>query len=128
MKHEPALRRPIDLERRSLIGSFGSAERNIWQFVKGSEKESIRVVNARLDANDPMVRLNAALAGVGIALLPLWITRAYEKKGRLRRVLPEWEAVTTTQVHVLYPSCRSLTPKSRAFVAFLERRVPPLLI
>jgi LysR family transcriptional regulator, regulator for bpeEF and oprC len=128
LKREIALQRPIDLERHALIGSLGSGERNVWRFVKGSEKESIRVVNARLDANDPMVRLDAALAGVGIALLPLWIARSYEKKGRLRRVLPGWDAVTTTRVHVLYPSRRSLTPKSRAFVAFLEKRVPPLLI
>jgi LysR family transcriptional regulator, regulator for bpeEF and oprC len=127
LKREIALHRPADLERHALIGSLGSGERNLWRFVKGSEKESIRVVNARLDANDPMVRLDAALAGVGIALLPLWIARTYEKKGKLRRVLPEWEAVTTTRVHVLYPSRRSLTPKSRAFVAFLQKRVPPLL-
>jgi LysR family transcriptional regulator, regulator for bpeEF and oprC len=127
LKHEIAPHRPADLERHALIGSLGSGERNVWLFVKGSEKESIRVVNARLDANDPMVRLDAALAGVGIALLPLWIARTYEKKGKLRRVLPEWESVTTTRVHVLYPSRRSLTPKSRVFVAFLEKRVPPLL-
>jgi LysR family transcriptional regulator, regulator for bpeEF and oprC len=128
LKREIALHRPADLERHALIGSLGSGERNVWRFVKGSEKESIRVVDARLDANDPMVRLDAALAGVGIALLPLWIARTYEKKGKLRRVLPEWEAVTTTRVHVLYPSRRSLTPKSRAFVAFLQKRVPPLLV
>jgi DNA-binding transcriptional LysR family regulator len=74
-----------------------------------------------------MVRLDAALAGIGIALLPLWITKAYEKEGRLRRILPEWQAVTTTRVHVLYPSRRGLTPKSRAFVTFLQKRIPPLL-
>ena len=85
------------------------------------------MVNARLDVNDPMVRLDAALAGVGVALLPLWIVRPYEKRGKLRRLLPEWQAVTTTRIHVLYPSRRSLTPKSRAFMTFLEKRVPPLL-
>lgn len=128
LKRAMALKRPADLERHALIGSLGSGERNTWRFVKGSEKETIRVANARLDANDPLVRLDATLAGVGIALLPLWIARAYEKKGRLRRVLPEWEAATTTRVHVLYPSRRGLTPKSRAFVSFLEKRVPPLLV
>ena len=127
LKREIALQRPIDLERHSLISFFAGGERNIWRFVKGGDEESIRVSNARLDANDPMVRLDAALAGIGIALLPLWITKAYEKEGRLQRILPEWQAVTTTRVHVLYPSRRGLTPKSRAFVTFLQKRIPPLL-
>jgi LysR family transcriptional regulator for bpeEF and oprC len=127
LKRDVPLRRPMDLERHALIGSLSSGERNVWKFVKGNEKASIRVVNARLDVNDPMVRLDAALAGVGVALLPLWIVRPYEKRGKLRRLLPEWQAVTTTRIHVLYPSRRSLTPKSRAFMTFLEKRVPPLL-
>jgi LysR family transcriptional regulator, regulator for bpeEF and oprC len=128
LKREIALKRPIDLERHSLISFFAGGERDIWRFVKGGDEESIRVSNARLDANDPMVRLDAVLAGIGIALLPLWITKAHEKEGRLRRILPEWQAVTTTRVHVLYPSRRGLTPKSRAFVTFLQKRIPPLLI
>jgi LysR family transcriptional regulator for bpeEF and oprC len=127
LKRDIPLRRPTDLERHSLIGSLSSGERNIWRFVKGSERESIRVINARLDVNDPMVRLDAAIAGVGVALLPVWIVRTHAKRGRLRRLLPDWQAVTTTRVHVLYPSRRSLTLKSRAFVAFLEKRLPPLL-
>ena len=127
LKREIAPQRPMDLEPHSLISFFAGGERNIWRFVKGGDEESIRVSNARLDANDPMVRLDAALAGIGIALLPLWITKAYEKEGRLRRILPEWQAVTTTRVHVLYPSRRGLTPKSRAFVTFLQKRIPPLL-
>ena len=127
LKRDVPLRRPTDLDRHALIGSLSTGERNIWKFVKGNEKASIRVVNARLDVNDPMVRLDAALAGVGIALLPLWIARGHEKRGKLRRLLPEWQAETTTRVHVLYPSRRSLTPKSRAFMTFLEKRVPPLL-
>jgi LysR family transcriptional regulator for bpeEF and oprC len=128
LKRDIPLRRPADLDRHALIGSLSTGERNIWKFVKGNEKASIRVVNARLDVNDPMVRLDAALAGVGIALLPLWMARGHEKKGKLRRLLPEWQAETTTRVHVLYPSRRSLTPKSRAFMTFLEKRVPPLLV
>jgi LysR family transcriptional regulator, regulator for bpeEF and oprC len=128
LKRDKALQHPTDLERHSLISFFAGGERNIWRFVKDGDEESIRVSNARLDANDPMVRLDAALAGIGIALLPLWITKAHERQGRLRRILPEWQAVTMTQVHVLYPSRQGLTPKSRAFVTFLQKRIPPLLI
>ena len=127
LKHATPLQRPADLSGHSLIGSLGSGERNIWRFAKSSEAENVHVTDARLDVNDPMVRLDAALAGIGVAHLPLWIVRKYAKKGSLIRLLPEWHVVTTTRVHVLYPSRRSLTPKSRAFIGFLEKRLPPIL-
>jgi DNA-binding transcriptional LysR family regulator len=64
------------------------------------------------------VLLGAALAGLGIACLPERACRPALAAGRLRRVLPDWEAgrITTT---LLMPHRRGLLPGVRATVEFL---------
>jgi DNA-binding transcriptional LysR family regulator len=117
---------PHDLEPYPVIDFFSGAERHVWTFVRKEEMVKIEVT-PRLTANDPMVRRDAAVAGLGIALLPIWLFRAEARAKRLTMLLPEWHPAASTRIYALYPSRRSLTPKSRAFLSFLEQEVPSKL-
>ena len=117
---------PRDLERHPVIDFFGGAERHVWTFVRDKESVSVEVT-PRLDANDPMVRRDAAVAGLGIALLPIWLYKSEARAKRLARLLPSWHPAVSTRIYALYPSRRSLTPKSRAFLSFLQREMPEKL-
>jgi DNA-binding transcriptional LysR family regulator len=58
-----------------------------------------------------------ALAGNGIALLPIYMCREDLRAGRLVRVLPEW-AGRTDPVHLIYASQKFVPAKVRAFVDY----------
>ncbi|MDP4534733.1 LysR substrate-binding domain-containing protein [Alkalimonas collagenimarina] len=69
-------------------------------------------------ANESMVLLEAALAGLGITCLPSKICHSYLECGALVRVLPDWTAggVTTT---LLMPHRRGQLPAVRVVADFL---------
>lgn len=126
IKLSGVLAHPCDLERHPVIDFFGGAERHVWTFCRSAE--AVRVeVKPRLDANDPIVRRDAAVAGLGIALLPTWMYQLEAKTKRLAALLPEWLPAISTRIYVLYPNRRSITPKSRAFLSFLETEIPAKL-
>ncbi|MDF2114759.1 LysR family transcriptional regulator [Roseiarcaceae bacterium H3SJ34-1] len=132
LKSAAVLKHPNDLVHHSLLGSFAGAERNTWIFsedAKGEGKKRVRVDvgRTRLDVNDPFVRLDAAIAGLGIALLPVWLVKTRQADASVRRLLPSWKPIVSAPVSVLYPNRRSVTPRSRAFLSFLEKRVVPML-
>jgi DNA-binding transcriptional LysR family regulator len=71
-----------------------------------------------MTANESIVLVNAAVAGLGVVCLPEKICRQELANGRLIRVLPEWNAgrVTTT---LMMPHRRGQLPGVRATVEFL---------
>ena len=67
---------------------------------------------------------DAAIAGVGIALLPAFHCIEELRARRFERVLRQWSA-PPTPVHVVYPSTRHLSPKVKSFADHLQRRMTP---
>jgi DNA-binding transcriptional LysR family regulator len=67
----------------------------------------------RLDSGEAL--RNAAVAGLGIAFLPDFLIAEDLAAGRLRRVLPELEAVDV-KIVAIYPSRRHLEPRVRRFI------------
>jgi len=78
-------------------------------------------VTPRLTANDPEILLGAALAGVGITLLPEFVCVQDIQAKRLRHVLPQWGSAAMP-VHALYPTARLLSPAVSAFIALVRKR------
>ncbi len=69
----------------------------------------------RLAVNNSFSVRDAALAGLGIAQLPLILARAPVETGALVQVLPEWQRMPEP-VHVIFPSSSYMTPKVRTFI------------
>ena len=80
-----------------------------------------------------MIR-KAALEGVGIALLPVWLDlRGTQRMGRIKRILPECELTPTSfdaSVYAVFPRTPQMSPKVRVFIDFLVetfgKRAPDL--
>lgn len=118
---------PADLARhRCLTFSYGSADRT-WRFARDGREESIRV-RGPLRANDSETLKSAALAGLGLLLMPTWLVGRELADGALRPVLPGWSAEvgrgsagvrTDAGVFALYLPDRRGSAKVRAFVDFL---------
>ncbi len=73
---------------------------------------------------DNMIELrNAAEAGLGIAAIPEYVSRARLQEGRLQRVLPGWVA-GDGKITLLVPTARWALPAVRAFTDFLLAEFP----
>jgi DNA-binding transcriptional LysR family regulator len=81
---------------------------------------------ARVIVTDREILQTVATAGLGVALLPAFLSVKHLRAGRLKRVLPEWNP-PSTPVHVVYPSSRQLSPIVKTFVDHLQERMttPP---
>ncbi len=73
---------------------------------------------ARVLSNTIGALLNAALAGIGIALLPQEFTRVHVERGQLVPVLPGW-AVRDIGLHIVWLSGRQQPAAVRAFIDFV---------
>lgn len=77
----------------------------------------------RLVSNDLRLQLEAAIHGIGIALLPEPIVAASVRRGVLEHVLPEWTAAIHL-IHMLYPSPRGMLPSVRSLIDYLMTHLP----
>jgi DNA-binding transcriptional LysR family regulator len=75
----------------------------------------------RLVADDMVAIRTAALAGVGIAQLPVMIMGEEVRRGELVKVLPEWNSKSAV-VHAVFPTRRGILPSVRQLIDFLAER------
>lgn len=100
------------------------AERRVWRMRRPEgegEAEEISI-DAVLQANSAELLRQAALAGLGVAMLAHWLVRDDVAAGRLAPVLPAWEAnpgPMDVALHALYQTNRRGSHKIRAFVDLL---------
>ncbi|SHH38039.1 LysR family transcriptional regulator [Pollutimonas bauzanensis] len=93
-----------------------------WQFQKDGKVFS-KTVSGRLNVNNAETLLEAAMAGLGIAMISNFIAADAIRSGKLRRILTDYTPIGP-QVSVIYLPNRNLSPKVRAFVDFLQGLLP----
>ena len=91
-----------------------------WEFEKRGHELKVRV-EGPLVFNTIALRLNAALAGLGLAYLPEDVVRTHVAEGRLIQVLADWCA-PCSGYHLYYPSRRQPTPAFALLVDALRYR------
>lgn len=79
-----------------------------WEFEKAGRELKVRV-EGQLVFNTAALRMNAVLAGLGLAYLPEEQVTAHLANGRLVRVLADW-CGPFPGYHLYYPSRRQATP------------------
>jgi DNA-binding transcriptional LysR family regulator len=94
---------------------------NVWTLHAEGKSPVEVTVHGRFFGNSlPAVRA-AAVAGLGVARLPLYIARDEIAAGRLQTVLPGW-ATPSRPVHLTYPKTRYPSARIRAVIQyFLDR-------
>jgi DNA-binding transcriptional LysR family regulator len=114
---------PEDLARLPAVSMQEHEGAQIWElFDANGERVSVEV-QARIITGDFAVLLEAARAGIGVALLPESVCAPAISSGELEILLPEWSAPQGI-MHFVYPSRRGMMPGVRALVDFLAERLP----
>ncbi|KUR79664.1 LysR substrate-binding domain-containing protein [Novosphingobium sp. Fuku2-ISO-50] len=95
-----------------------------WQLTR-NDCPACRVTGApRLLTNDLNIQLSAAVAGIGLALLPETTAAPALSDGRLHHVLPDW-STPEYSLHLVYPLPRGILPSVRSFIDFLTTNLWP---
>lgn len=120
---------PEDLALHNcLTFSYSTGDRT-WRFAKSGGNEQVRV-RGNLRANHSETLREAAIAGLGIVLMPTWLIGGDLGRGLLRSVLTDWQAdvgrqMPTTQsdggIHAVYLADRKSSGKVHAFTEFLVK-------
>ncbi|MHA6310081.1 LysR family transcriptional regulator [Pantoea sp. S-LA4] len=85
---------PQDLARHNCLYYPRGVESPRWSFVSDGDDERIQVrIQGCFATNNSESIRDAALQGLGIAMLPDFSASAALKDGSLQQVLPEWQAV-----------------------------------
>lgn len=121
---------PADLSAHAcLTFAFAEGERR-WCFERDGQTEQIRV-KGPLRSNHGDALLEAALAGLGLAMLPTWLAGQKIADGRLQPVLEGWRAdlarpgsgasgaLREGGIHAVYLADRRASAKVRAFTDHL---------
>jgi DNA-binding transcriptional LysR family regulator len=121
-----APRLPADLAAHDCMRHAGHAGAGRWSFASAAGKASVSV-RGRLHVNHTGMIRDAAVAGLGVALLPLFAIADDLRAGRLVPLLDGWRVVPDVGIHALLPGGRDAPAPVRALVDFLAARLPARL-
>jgi len=109
LKKHAAPQIPHDLVRHQCINYRAtSTSIELWNFFQRDKEVSVRVAGA-LTFNSVLPLIDAALSGLGIAMVPENMAQQYLNEASLVRVLEDWS--TQSKGHYFfYPSNRQLSP------------------
>lgn len=91
-----------------------------WRFRKGKDRYAVPV-RPRFTANDGTVLREAAIAGLGLAVLPWFMVAPDVSTGRLRLVL-EGMRRAEIGIHIVYAHRQHVPKRLRLFVDFVSRK------
>lgn len=114
---------PRDLSGHDLLlyGHSGGSQQ--WRFRVGGRWEYVRG-EARLRANNGTMLRDAAVAGLGIVILPTFIASPAIAAGTLEVILADYP-LEESGLYAVMPPGRATTARVRALVEFLSQRFGP---
>ncbi len=113
--------RPQSLATHDCIPQSGRSGSVVWH-LQGPEGPTSIEVSGKFRANASTVVLRAAIAGLGIALLPDSVTTSEIEAGRLVRVLAKYRR-EGADLYAVYPSRRQIPLAVSAFVDFAGEHI-----
>jgi DNA-binding transcriptional LysR family regulator len=105
------------------MGYWRESSDDAWTLGARGQRRQVRV-SGRYHANHPEVVADAALAGLGIAMLPGYLCAEALADGRLVRVLPAWTPITRFGDRILAVTTpeRVRIARNKALIEFLRQQ------
>ena len=112
------LQTPEDLAGVPLIANTALRDPLTWSFSRGDLDRRLVTLKDAISIDSTPAVLQACLAQGGLAILPDFLVSEPLAKGRLVRLLPEWD-LPSGGIHVVYPAARFRPQKVVRFVSML---------
>ena len=119
LKQHAAPKTPADVALHPCLiySSVQGDER--WHFSAGAGHEQAVPVHGPLRSNNLSVVLEAARAGMGLAILPWYVAFDAVAQGAVQPLLTEF-ALPVQEMHAVFPSPKLVPSKVGSFIAFLQ--------
>lgn len=114
-------RHPSELEGLPLLGFAVWGRDHHWRFRRGDEWVQVPV-RGPLTANNGQALLNAAVAGLGVAVQTDALLLPALEAGQLVQLLPDWE-LPTRPIHIVRPPQARPSAKVRTFVDYVVQQL-----
>ncbi|WP_020593270.1 LysR family transcriptional regulator [Kiloniella laminariae] len=114
-----AIEQPTDLAFHSCLVNARNLDTALWRFWKEESSHVIPIEGKMSVHHFPMLK-SAVLKGAGVAKLPSYLARDEIEKGRLVRLLPDYE-LEAFPIFIVYPYQKDLPLKLRKFVDYVKR-------
>lgn len=113
---------PLELLAHSCLRFTHASNRHVWTFSQPGQEQQVEITG-RLKSSNADVLREAALSGVGLALLADWLVKADVASGALTRVLSAYDInpnQTRSAINALYLPNHRGSKRVNAFIGFLE--------
>ncbi|MFJ2973381.1 LysR family transcriptional regulator [Kluyvera sp. NPDC087067] len=121
----PAVTQPEQLSILPWIAISTFYQHEVVLHHQDSQQTANVVIAARLSTDSLYVAKNAALAGVGAAVVSSWTVEEELASGALVELLPAWQA-TPLPVHLVYPWARYYPTRLRKFLDLMREVMPQI--
>lgn len=112
---------PEDLKDHACLVHSLRRPRGEWQFMGEDGGSQGLPVSGPFESMDIEILRLQAMDGMGLAQLPVWLVARDLESGALEEVLHD-HLSPDSDIFILYPSARHLSPKVRRFLDFLVER------
>ncbi len=112
---------PHELAAHPCMSYWRESSDDAWTLTRGDSVEHVRV-KGRYHANNPEAVADAALAGLGVAMLPRYLCDEALQQGRLVPLLTHWTPKTKfgSHIHAVAAPERIQIARNQAFLSFLR--------
>lgn len=117
VEHE-RLDEPNDIQHLPFLSFHDEPGPRSWQLSGPHGAKKQVTLNPVLSTSEFSILIEAASAGLGVALLPIEIVSRSIAQGRLVRLLPSWHSTEVT-LHIVFGSRRGLPAAVRAFIDYV---------
>ncbi|AQS40081.1 transcriptional regulator [Shewanella psychrophila] len=114
---------PTDLAQLPCLFMTSGMPKNQWLLRQADILEQIQV-KPKVELNDFLSLSHLCISGCGVTMLPSYLCDEAIDEGNLLHILPDWQC-PPSKVYALYPSHKSITPKVRSMLSFLEKVFKP---
>jgi len=115
-------RKPADLGKHNCLLYSLQKTPDLWYFNSTQQgDESIRV-KGRFKASSPDAICDAAVEGLGIAIVCQWHAEKYIRTGALKVIMRDYRA-TAYDIHAVYPERRFMPQKVKRMIEFLAEKI-----
>lgn len=122
----PDIESPQQLAALDTIGAIGDGPEQVWTLTSADGQAIKQAHRPRLLCSDFAVQHQAALGGVGVALLPQRIAWRSLRDASLVHVAKRW-STAEQGIHLVFVSRRGMLPSVRKLVDYLVAQVPTAL-
>jgi len=99
---------------------FSKEQESVFQFDRFFNTDNIEYINGNLKINDILTCKEAAMAGLGISILPVEVVQDEVAANKLKQIVQESNLQLMT-LFAVYPSRHWIPSKLKVFLEFLEK-------